>query len=760
MNATLPLTLLAVAPAPEASAAPVPAPGYLLAAVTDPPGIVLLGIVGLGILVFGIQWLRYVLTRRSAVQQFESFKGRVMRLREGVEALKERHKLLTVADKDYSEPMTGQTLKVYEQVQADSGRLWDGWLLKMEVWDRAQGLIQSARFLQVRSVAEARRLLAGIGSLDEVEQLYQACVGHMDRLEQAHEQAQADLKSVENTTAGVRQQLEEVRRAPLPTAPFEPELASCGTLTEEARAILRNDPLGAQATLGQARQRLTALGGWMERTLAQLRRAPQVRERLEESASRVADARARGLRLTEPGGNPDPLLAQGRAHHEDAVAVLQRAEDVAAAKLLDQAQALADEARTLIDRQAAARARCQEQLPARRAEAHRLRTAAGEARRQREELERAFAADSWRNVADHVARAEGLLHAVEPLLDQAATAAADSTQHYFRAVALLEQAEKQQHEADGLVRAVGDCLHQLTRLRQECQASRQELDSLALRIQRFIDTNDVSVRPPARDRLRQAEERRRSAGREMALPRPHWPMVRQQLDAAQGELAAASQEAEADVRSHQELLTRLEAAWREVRRVGELLERHREDRPRANQRYRDACDRLDRLARESRVSRADWTLLQRQVQESVGELAEAERLAREDIQLAQQAAAEIAEAEREVARARDYRWQSITADVTPAERTLAEARHLLDTQAYEQALDRAGAARRAARSAHDEAVARAGQEQRRQEEERRRLESLATPGELPGGSAAPTPPMEGNDAPPTPWTPGNQGMIA
>ncbi len=116
------------------------------------------------LLLIGIQSLRYVLARRSAVRRFEGFRERVMRLREGVEAVRERHRLLTEAGKGYTEPMSGRTLEVYRQVKTDADRLWDAWLQKMEVWERVQLLIRAGRFPRVGPLSEAPEPPPGTGS--------------------------------------------------------------------------------------------------------------------------------------------------------------------------------------------------------------------------------------------------------------------------------------------------------------------------------------------------------------------------------------------------------------------------------------------------------------------------------------------------------------------------------------------------------------------------------------------------------------------
>src|SRR5208283_4174814 len=104
--------------------------------------LIVLGGTSAAILVFGLIWLRYRMTRRRVTTRFEEFKEHVMQLRQRVETVKERHQLLPASDKDFQEAMTGETLTLYNQIQKDVGGLWDNWLQRMDIWERVQVLIQ------------------------------------------------------------------------------------------------------------------------------------------------------------------------------------------------------------------------------------------------------------------------------------------------------------------------------------------------------------------------------------------------------------------------------------------------------------------------------------------------------------------------------------------------------------------------------------------------------------------------------------------
>jgi hypothetical protein len=682
------------------------------------------GLLGAG-LVFGLISLRHRLTRRRVAARFDEFKEHVIQFRERVEAVKERHKLLPVSGKDFQQPMAGETLTLYNQIQNDVGRLWDDWLRRMDLWDRVQLLIQAERFPRVSRLKEANRLLDQLGSFDDVERACQGCDNHLDQLEQGHKQAEALLRQAEEKPGQLRQALEAVQRLSLPTAPYETELATCAALTQQARPLLQADPIGAQGILNQCLHRLADLEQCLKEIVRLFHQAQEAHNTLDQVTRMTTERRSHGLLLTEPEGNPDPLLDQGRTQHRLLLQALERGEAKAAADHLQQALTLAEQAKSVIERQAAAREQCAREITARRAEAQRLQQATATAQTQRSELERSFAPESWQAVAENMTRAQELQATADGLLQEALSASAETVQHYFRACGLLERVQQQQEQARTALGEIGRCLQKLTELRQECLRRRQELLDLARKVQEFFALHALVVGPSARSRLDAAEDRWRPARSQMESLRPHWSVMQQQMEEAHKEFTAALQAAEEDVRCHQRFTVHLNETSREAERVGQFLQTHREPRRQAHEHYRSATEALERVRRESAGKAADWTLLLQQVEKAAGALKKAEELAQQDQQLVARAAAEIDAAEREMAQARGAFSLGISADVMNAEGSLEQARRQLAEQAYEQALDQAGGARQTAHQAYAAAMHRAQQEQQRLAQERQPLEAAA-----------------------------------
>lgn len=682
-----------------------------------------IGLAAVGVLgaIVGGAWLRQRGTRKRVTARFDDYKERVIQLRQRVEDARERHKLLPSRNPHYQRQMAGATLGIYNQVQGDMGQLWDTWLQRMETWDRVQSLIRTPRLLSVGPLHEAEQLLNQLGNFKEIDQSCQGCVQRLDQLEQAHEQAQDLLRKVEAQPEPLVTQMDVLRKLKLPVQPYETELGICVRLIGQARTDQPADPIGARLTLEEAQGKLQGLGRWMEEIANLFRRSQQLAAEHDAALHSVADHRKGGLLLTEPEGNPDPVLEQMDTQHHDALEALKRADAKAAAQALDQAFALGKKARDLMERQIAARALCAKELPIRRSEAQRLRQAVGDAQTPRNALEQHFARGSWQGVADNLVQARQIHGAADTLLDHAA--AAESAQHYFRATDLLTQAYQQQSQVQLLVAGVAQCLQQLIALRETCGRRRQEISDLARQVQTFVATHPRVVRSPVRGRFDTAEAHWRQVRTQMDLGRPDWPTCQKQMEEVTNEYHAALKDAEDDVRRHQQLFARLNDAGRDAERIGLFLQQHHEDRPEANQLYQSAVAALSRLRQEGDAGRSDWGDLLRQVEAAAADLKKAEKQAQEDLRLSERASAEIASAEQELYRAQSYSARGITADWQSAENLLLQARETLLRQAYEQAIEQATKARQSARNAHDLAVQRVQQEEQREDQERRRREA-------------------------------------
>lgn len=213
--------------------------------------ILFFGALGLAALVFLHQRGRRL--QADVDEEFKRFREEAVRLMDQIDALRQRHKTLPSTDPDYTEPMTGATLALYNQISADLDRLWDRWLNVMEVWKQAEQRMRSAsRFGTGGPTEEARQMLAA-GGLEELLRRSSDCKADLDRLNLAHETASKAMKEA-------RLEIAEAERTTLGGAQTQEAVASCRRELDEAAAILTADPIGAGDRVEAARRALADRG--------------------------------------------------------------------------------------------------------------------------------------------------------------------------------------------------------------------------------------------------------------------------------------------------------------------------------------------------------------------------------------------------------------------------------------------------------------------------------------------------------------------
>jgi hypothetical protein len=465
-----------------------------------------------------------VVWKRRVREKFAEYREQVTHLSQTLDALQERHKLLPHIDEDFQTPMAGRTLALYQEAEAALVEYRRGWLDLMSVWEKAQSLIEQESFFGVSRYREAERSLAAAGVEMALEAVEKRCREPLDRLEQAHEQAAAELAEAEERSPRLTGRLAEIEQAGLPMEPYRTELAALEDLTAQARDFGRNDPIAALECLAKERRRAAEWNQWVDEILRLRREADEALEQLEVSSSLMNQRRGEGYLLSEPESDPRTPLDEGWRQRQAALEALERGDAKLAAEGISQAVACADEAKQFVERTVAARQSCEQAFVARSVERRRLDDALRQGEARRRELEREFARDSWREVGDHVSRARSLFDQTEAALDEAASLAAPGVQHYLRAAGLVEQCEKERQEAHSLLSAVERRLTELVEIRRK---RRDELAELRRRVDRLADTlhRSAADRVRANERCREADRLVRDALDQAEQPRADWPRI-------------------------------------------------------------------------------------------------------------------------------------------------------------------------------------------------------------------------------------------
>ena len=259
-------------------------------------------------------------------------------------------------------------------------------------------------------------------------------------------------------------------------------------------------------------------------------------------------------------------------------------------------------------------------------------------------------------------------------------------------------------------------------MRDECRQRRGELEAASRRVEGYFRQNDPLVSTMALDILDQARRGRDAVLAAFEQPRPDWPSLRDGLAKAMEGFSVAQDQAEVDVRSHQQLADEYERARAELERVADLLAGRREDRLAANQRFRSAAEVLDQVGLDLSQPHGEWPRLLEQVRGAVRR-PRAGRAAGPRGHPPGRPGPVGDRRGRPVDRpGRGYFAMGVGADTSAAEAALDRAEQLLGSQQYEQAIESAGQAQRAARRAQQEAVQQASWRQMQADAERRRWE--------------------------------------
>ena len=157
-------------------------------------------------------------------------------------------------------------------------------------------------------------------------------------------------------------------------------------------------------------------------------------------------------------------------------------------------------------------------------------------------------------------------------------------------------------------------------------------------------------------------------------------------------------------------------------RVASLLQSTAADRVAANRRFQDADAALQQQTQTAARSRANWPEIAESLDSVRKEFTAAEQMAQEDMRLAQQAAQEIINAQRELREAESFYRSGFRADVVSVRPRLVSAQQALEGQQYERAIELANATIAEARQQLRKAEREAEEAEQRRENERREHE--------------------------------------
>lgn len=565
------------------------------------------------------QRLRHARRLAAAREKLAAFKSDVVALSDMLDAQQERHRMLPHADADFQTPMEGHTRAAYDGVQESIARYRERWLGLMDVWERAQARVDAEWSLGTAAADEALQLLDSAEARPPLDEVAAACRGPLDALEEAHEKSRALRDSLDAEAAAVAGRVAGLAGRGRSGAAVQERLAAVARGRERGVALVESDPIAARGVFDEAAATLALVRQHVEAVEAADDRRQRALAQADAIAAQVAERRAEGWLLAEPGANPDDRLATARQECGLAAQLLDAGDVDAAVAGLERAERAAGEAAALLESIVAARARVDELLPAAAARLEALGAGRDAAVDAVAHLARSFAESSWSDVADNVAKIDEGLARSHTLILEARAAAEPQRQHYFRAVALLEEAGRQEDWVAGCQDALADRRGRLDGLRAGLPERRDAVAGRVADLARRLDRQRTD-RARANERCHEAARLLETADASLATVRPDLLQAERLVEASDAAAARAADLAADDERlarqavhdiEETESLLRRAAAWysegvqADLRAARQMLETA--GAMLGRQRYEDAIKTSGEAAQTARAAYAAAT---------------------------------------------------------------------------------------------------------------------------------------------------------
>ena len=532
---------------------------------TVPIGAAALVVFG-GLAAFFLQRARHDRKMHEARSKLAAFKSEVVALSDLLDSQQERHRMLPHTDPDFVTPMEGLTRSTYDGVQAAIRRYRERWLVLMDVWEKADGQINGEWFLGTAAVRQAIALLDSAEARPPLGAVAGECRAPLDALEQAHETARALAETLAADITAATRRIEMIASRGRSNAAFQRPLAEVSRGVTLARQDLESDPIAARGRLEDAAASLAETLDEVEtfetvddRRLQAIRESDAVEEE-------VRGRRAEGWLLAEPGAVPDELVAMARREIDLAARLLDAGETAGSRSHVENAERANAEARAMLESIVAARARVEDLLPGCVTRLTAIAQQRLVAVRAVEHLAGTYAESSWIDVADNINRADEGVARVRTLVAEAQAAADPQRQHFFRAVALAEEAVRQQDWAEDCYQGAIDRKTELDQLRVALPGRRDTAQARVADLERQL-ARQRTDRVRANERCREAGRLITAADHGLAMTRPDLRQVTQVLDAADAAAARAADLAAEDERLARQAIEDLEETDSLMRRV-------------------------------------------------------------------------------------------------------------------------------------------------------------------------------------------------
>jgi hypothetical protein len=249
-----------------------------------------------------------------------------------------------------------------------------------------------------------------------------------------------------------------------------------------------------------------------------------------------------------------------------AAQLLDAGETEGAIKHVEHAERHAAEALAILESIVAAKAKIDDLLPGCIARLEALVGRRQATARALDAMVEAYAESSWADLADNPTKSDEGLERIRQMIAEAQAAAEPARQHYFKALALLEEVVRQESWVEGCQAAVTDRRQELDGLRaalpQRTAASAGKIAAIETRLEQ-----QRTDRVRANEHCREAGRLVQVADRSLAMSRPDLLQTARVIDAADTAAARAEELATEDDRLARQAFAEIEETDSLIRRA-------------------------------------------------------------------------------------------------------------------------------------------------------------------------------------------------
>lgn len=531
------------------------------------PARIAIAVAGCILLVLAVFRFLHLRRRWALESQLKDYKTKVVDLSDSLDALKKRHQMLPFSDTDFEQPMAGETLKTYENIEVSLEDYRQRWLTLMDAWQAVQHSFEDEHYFGHSKLQDAQVLLDEAPVDDVVDSIRVQCEAMLDVLEAAHEtQLQTESKVMESLKR-LKEQIDDVAAENLATTAYELELQAAMDKREAMIDQRIADPLSNQRVLEYVLSEVVRIGKWSEQILHHRSGMNELSAKHEKLIEETSRHRREGFLFCEEGSDPGELFSGIRRHRDECLVLLNSGEAKTAAEHLTQGFGLIASAQERIDQQVSCQETCKQETKLRSEEQYRLRQAFTVAQAAHGELGRSFCESSWQDVADNPALAERAIDDCDEVLREAIRNGDDDVQFYMSAAEQFKQIQQRQTNTSRLLEAVSQRLAELEALRDRVQNDLGIVSGLRINVSQMLNSS-AADRTAANQRFRHAETAFSRAKDLAAAGKADWQAVVDQLNVARNDFEASRTMAERDIQLARQASHEVSQADRSIRSAG------------------------------------------------------------------------------------------------------------------------------------------------------------------------------------------------